>query len=72
MIAVGFRKDALSPWFERVEPAGEVSCELCMPDRRVTHIHVCRGLKVPMDEFWPLTKCWTCDRPAFTTAQPNR
>jgi hypothetical protein len=72
MIAVGFPKDTLSPWFDHVEPAGEVRCEFCMPDRRVTHIYVCRGLKVPMDEFWPLTKCWTCDRPAFATAQPNR
>jgi hypothetical protein len=36
-----------------------------MPDRRVTRIFLCRDLVVPMSEFWPLTKCWTCDRPAF-------
>jgi hypothetical protein len=71
MIAVGFSRDALSPWFEHVEPAGEVRCDLCMPDRRAIHIYVCRGLKVPMEEFWPLTKCWTCDRPAFAKAPPG-
>jgi hypothetical protein len=65
MIAVDFNDEELTPWFESVTPAGEVHCDYCMPDRAVQRIHVCRGLKLPLREFWPLTKCWTCDRPAF-------
>jgi len=65
VIAVAISEKALAPWFESVQLAGEVTCDLCMPDRRVTRIYVCRGLRMPMDEFWPLTKCWTCDKPAF-------
>jgi hypothetical protein len=33
-------------------------------------ITVCRGLKVPIGEFWPKVKCWTCDRPAFMRPPP--
>jgi hypothetical protein len=65
MIAISFAAADLEPWFERVEPAGEVRCRYCMPDRRVQRIYVCRGLKLPLAEFWPLVKCWTCDRAPF-------
>jgi hypothetical protein len=70
MIAVGIRAEHLRPWFDRVEPAGEVRCDLCMPDRQRMRISVCRGLKVPLDDFWPLVKCWTCDTPRFVREGP--
>jgi len=70
VIAVGMDGDVLAQWFRHVELAGEVRCDFCMPDRRVTPIHVCRELTVPMQEFWPLVKCWTCDRPAFAKQRP--
>jgi len=71
-IAVGFEESELAPWFERVEWAGEVRCDLCMPDRRVTRIYLGRGLVLPLDEFWPLAKCWTCDEPRFALERPPR
>jgi hypothetical protein len=65
MIAIAFDRDDLLPWFEQVEPAATVHCDYCMPDRQNQVIHVCRGPKLPLKDFWPLTKCWTCDRPEF-------
>lgn len=65
VIAVGIPAESLAPWFERVETVATVACPLCMPDRREVPIAVCRGLRPPIGEFWPLVKCWTCDRPAF-------
>jgi hypothetical protein len=68
VIAIGFDAADLLPWFDTVELAGEVSCEYCMPDRRVQRIFVCRGLRRPIAEFWPLVKCWTCARAPFREA----
>jgi hypothetical protein len=65
MIAIDFSAEDLAPWFEHVELAGVVACEHCMPDRQVQSIHVCRGRKLTLTEFWPLTKCWTCDAAPF-------
>ena len=42
--------------------------DYCMPDRMRMPITVCRGLAVPIREFWPKDKCWTCDRPDFVRA----
>jgi len=65
VIAVGIPGDRLRRWFDAVELAASVPCPHCMPDREHTPIHVCRGLKIPVDVFWPKTKCWTCDVPEF-------
>lgn len=65
MIAISFDRADLEPWFERVDLAGEVRCEYCMPDRQVQRIYVCRGLKMPLAAFWPLVKCWTCAQASF-------
>lgn len=67
-VAVGFGERELVPWFAEVELAAEVECEHCMPDRRRQAIYVCRGLRVRPEEFWPMVKCWTCDRPPFAGA----
>jgi 4-amino-4-deoxy-L-arabinose transferase-like glycosyltransferase len=71
LIAIGFSDAALTPWCDRLELAGQIECELCMPDRRIQRIHICRGLKRPLGEFWPLVKCWTCDHPPFLNGSPN-
>jgi len=68
IIAVDFAETDLTPWCDRVELVGQVNCEFCMPDRRLQQIYLCRGLQVPLRDFWPQTKCWTCDRPPFTRA----
>jgi 4-amino-4-deoxy-L-arabinose transferase-like glycosyltransferase len=65
MLAIGFRESDLRPWFDSVEQAAEVTCEYCMPDRQLQRIFICRGLKRPLAEFWPLVKCWTCARAPF-------
>ena len=71
MIAVNIPGEALKPWLEHVDLAATVSCEYCMPDRTHVPIHVCRGLKRPLKEFWPDVKCWTCDAPAFAHRSPD-
>ncbi|HYY73791.1 MAG TPA: glycosyltransferase family 39 protein [Solirubrobacterales bacterium] len=68
VIAVNIPEAYLKPWFERVVTRATVSCDHCMPDRRRMPITVCRGLGVPIREFWPKVKCWTCDRPDFVRA----
>jgi len=65
VIAVNVPEQSLVPWFDRVETRAIVECDLCMPDRRRVPVTLCRGLEVPMREFWPQLKCWTCGRPPF-------
>ena len=65
VITINIPGDVLKPWFDRVDLADTVPCEYCMPDKASAPIHVCRGLKQPLRDFWPKAKCWTCDRPAF-------
>ena len=71
MIAIGFEAADLSPWFERIEQSGEVRCRYCMPDRQLQRIYVCHGLKLPLAQFWPLVKCWTCARAPFRERAPS-
>jgi 4-amino-4-deoxy-L-arabinose transferase-like glycosyltransferase len=65
VIAVNVPEEWLRPWFDRVETRATVECDLCMPDRMRVPIILCRGLKVPLRDFWPEVKCWTCGRPPF-------
>jgi 4-amino-4-deoxy-L-arabinose transferase-like glycosyltransferase len=65
VITVNIPGQSLRPWFQQIELAATVHCEHCMPDRVSVPIYICRGLKKPVEEFWPLVKCWTCDKPAF-------
>ena len=58
------------PPLRLLETRATVSCDYCMPDRMRMPITVCRGLAVPIREFWPKDKCWTCDRPAFMRPPP--
>jgi hypothetical protein len=71
VIAVNVPEKFLRPWFERVEPRAIVGCDLCMPDRMRVPITVCRGLKVPMRDFWRELKCWTCGRAPFMQSGPR-
>jgi 4-amino-4-deoxy-L-arabinose transferase-like glycosyltransferase len=65
VITMNIAAEVLKPWFDRVELADTVHCDYCMPDKASAPIHVCRGLKQPLRDFWPKVKCWTCDKPAF-------
>ena len=70
VIGVNIPVEFLKPWFDRVETRATVACDYCMPDRMRMPITVCRGLKMPIREFWPKVKCWTCDRPDFVRVPP--
>ena len=70
MITVSIPGERLARWFDTVELMDTVPCEYCMPDRMSTPIYVCRGLKMPLREFWPKVKCWTCDMPEFARTVP--
>jgi dolichyl-phosphate-mannose-protein mannosyltransferase len=65
LIAVNISPDHLRPWCARLDEVTTVDCRYCMPDRRRMPITLCRGLKLPLHEFWPQVKCWTCDVPEF-------
>ena len=65
VITVNIAEKVLKPWFDRVDLAATVDCDYCMPDKSHVPIHVCRGLKQPLSDFWPKVQCWTCDKPAY-------
>ena len=66
VIVVGSSVDVLETLFEQVEVTEALHCEHCMPDKRDVPIHICRKMKIPLDEFWPQVKCYTCPDPGFT------
>src|SRR5207244_3500397 len=45
------------PPLRLLETRATVSCDYCMPDRMRMPITVCRGLAVPIREFWPKDQC---------------
>lgn len=51
-IVVGRATDDLRGSFEQVEIAGQVESPYAMPFETRRPIHVCRGLKVPLDAAW--------------------
>jgi hypothetical protein len=45
--------------FQSVEDLGQIeSNRWAMPNEQALHIFLCRGLKVPLRDFWPSTKSW--------------
>jgi hypothetical protein len=42
--------------FESVEEAGRTSCRWCMPYEKDLPVYICRGLKRPFAEIWPLLR----------------
>jgi len=55
--ALGVSADDLRPDFESAEIAGYVHQPSSMPYENFP-IYLCRGLKVPLIELWPLFKNW--------------
>jgi hypothetical protein len=55
MIILGEGRAGLEEIFESVEVVGRVHHPYSMPYNHAD-IHLCRGLRVPMDELWPRTK----------------
>ncbi len=51
------RQEVLERLFTVVEKVGRVDHTYSMPDQHFD-IFYCRGLKVPLSEFWPNVKKW--------------
>jgi hypothetical protein len=56
VIAVGWSTGDLARSFARVEVAGRVESPYAMPFETRWPIHVCRGLKLPLDAAWRQAK----------------
>ena len=52
VIALRRSREELEPWFESVERVDTIQCRWCMPYQNDSPVHVVRGLKLPLEEFW--------------------
>jgi hypothetical protein len=52
VIALRRSREELEQWFETVERVDTVRCEWCMPFQNDAPVHIARGLKVPLEQFW--------------------
>ena len=60
MITMSSDLEDLQPLFETVEPAGVFRNEFVMPYENNSTIYICRRMKVPLKQFWPKVKCFSC------------
>ena len=57
VVAVGFRRDELTPFFDDIQLAGSVTNAVGMDNKEEgNEIVICRGQRVPWDELWPRLK----------------
>jgi hypothetical protein len=56
LIVLGRAREDLSEWFEEVEQVDTVRCAYCMPHQNNVPVHLCRRLRVPVEEAWSLLK----------------
>ncbi len=56
LVAVGVRRETLDQFCGSVEQVATVISPYAMPYETNLPVHVCRGLKIPMAEAWPLLK----------------
>jgi hypothetical protein len=56
LIVLGRTREDLSEWFEEVEQVDTVRCTYCMPHQNNVPVHLCRRLRVPVEEAWSLLK----------------
>ncbi len=52
VIALRRPREELERWFELVERVDTVRCRWCMPYQNDAPVHLARGLKVPLHQFW--------------------
>lgn len=60
VITVDSDFEDLQPLFESVEPAGTFTHDLVMPYENNKTIYICRKMRIPLREFWPQVKCYSC------------
>jgi hypothetical protein len=56
VIAVGPSREDLEAAFEQVERVDTVRCQYCMPYENDLPVHVVRGLRAPVNEYWQRLK----------------
>ncbi len=56
VVILGGELEDLEQRFESVELAGVAACDYCIPYERDLPIYICRGLRMTIEELWPLTK----------------
>ena len=56
MILVGWSTEEVAPSWTQVEVAGRLESPYAMPFETSSPIHVCRGLKVPLEMAWRRAK----------------
>lgn len=56
VIVLGSSLEELKALFETVEQVGTVRCQYCMPYENDRPVYICRRLKRPLQEIWPLLK----------------
>jgi len=56
VIAVGIPKDALAQYFATVEQADMVVSPYALPMETNLPVYVCRALRIPIEQAWPLLK----------------
>jgi hypothetical protein len=57
MISIGYDKEILDIFFEKVEETGIIhTCDYCMDNENNLPIYICRKIKIPMKELWRITK----------------
>jgi hypothetical protein len=55
-VIIGSSEERLQQRFESVELAGATNCGLCMPYENERPVFICRGLRAPVAQVWPLLK----------------
>ena len=52
VISLRRSREDLEPWFENIELVDTIRCQWCMPYQNNSPVHIARGLKRPLEEFW--------------------
>jgi len=58
MIVLNDRRERLEELFDHVEQVGVVHHPYAIPYENDKPVHLCRGLKAPLNELWPKIKKW--------------
>ena len=58
VIALRRTREELEVWFEHVERVDTIRCQWCMPYQNNSPVHIARGLRVAIEEFWSSIKIY--------------
>lgn len=58
MIVLGDKVERLKELFNQVEQKETIKCDYCMPYESNLPVFLCRDMKMPIKELWPMIKKW--------------